>query len=59
LLKRKVKSYTEEPKGIEKLWKRVQEQWDNIDNCECCQLIESMARRVEEVMRARRGYSKY
>jgi hypothetical protein len=59
LLKRKLKSYAEEPKGIEELWKRVQEQWDNIDNCDCQKLIESMARRVEGVMRARGGYRKY
>jgi hypothetical protein len=59
LLKRKLKSYPEEPKGIEELWNRVQELWDNIDNCECCQLIESIARRVEGVMRARGGYRKY
>jgi hypothetical protein len=59
LLKRKVESYAEEPKGIEELWKRVQEQWDNIDNCECQKLIESIARRVEAVIRARGGYRKY
>jgi hypothetical protein len=59
LLKRKLKSYAEEPKGIQELWERVQEQWDNIDNCECEKLIESMARRVEGVMRARGGYRKY
>jgi hypothetical protein len=59
LLKRKLKSYAEEPKGIQELWKRVQEQWDNIDNSECQKLIESMPRRVEAVMRARGGYRKY
>jgi hypothetical protein len=59
LLKRKLKSYPEEPKGIEKLWERVQEQWDNIDNSECQKLIECMPRRVEAVMRARGGYTKY
>jgi hypothetical protein len=59
LLKRKLKSYAEEPKGIQELWKRVQEQWDNIDNSECQKLIESMARRVEAVIRARGGYKKY
>jgi hypothetical protein len=37
----------------------VQEQWDNIDNSECEKLIESMARRVEAVIRARGGYTKY
>jgi hypothetical protein len=58
-LKRKLKSYPEEPKGIEKLWERVQEQWDNIDNSECQKLIECMPRRVEAVMRARGGYTKY
>jgi hypothetical protein len=47
LLKKKLKGYAEEPKGIQELWKRVQEQWDNIDNSEveykagsdcCCQI---------------------
>jgi hypothetical protein len=59
LLKRKLKSYAEEPKGIQELWERVQEQWGNIDNCECEKLIESMARRVVAVVRARGGYTKY
>jgi transposase len=40
LLKRKLKSYAEEPKGIQ-------------------ELIESMPRRVEAVIRARGGYTKY
>jgi hypothetical protein len=59
LLKRKLKSYPEEPKGTQELWKRVWEQWDNIDNSKCQKLTESMGRRVEAVMRARGGYTKY
>ena len=58
-LKRKLANYEEPPKGIEKLWRRTQEEWNKI-SAEICQgFIESLPRRVEAVLKAKGGYIKY
>ena len=38
---------------------RVQVEWEGISVEECQKLIESMPRRVEAVLRAKGGYTKY
>ena len=38
---------------------RVQVEWDKIGADVCQNLIESMPRRVEEVIKAKWGYTKY
>lgn len=58
-LKRKLAEYEEPPKGIHELWERVQVEWDQIGAGVCQNLIESMPRRVEEVIKAKGGYTKY
>ena len=50
---------TEPPRGIQELWERVQKEWDNIGAEECRKLIESMPRRVEAVVKAKGGHTKY
>ena len=41
------------------LWERVEEEWNRIEVEVCQNLIESMPRRVEAVLKAKGGYTKY
>jgi hypothetical protein len=58
-LKKKLNEYETEPSGIHELWERVQAEWDAIPAQVCIDLIESMPRRVAEVLKSRGGYTKY
>jgi len=58
-LKRRVADYEDPPKGILELWGRVQEEWDKIGAEVCQKLIFSMPRRIEAVLKAKGGYTKY
>ena len=59
LLKRRLAEYPEPPKGRLELWERIQEEWYKIEVEECQRLIESMPRRVQEVIKAQGGYTLY
>jgi len=41
------------------LWERIQVEWEKIPVEECQKLIESMPRRIQAVIRAKGGYTKY
>ena len=58
-LKRRLAEYEHPPNGILQLWKRIQEVWKGIPVEECQKLIESMPRRVQAVVKAKGGYTKY
>jgi hypothetical protein len=58
-LKKKLGEYEMPPKGILELWDRVQKEWDQIEPAVCQNLIESMPRRVQAVLKAKGGYTKY
>jgi transposase len=58
-LKKQLSQYEEPPNGILQLWERVQKEWDAIPPAVCQNLIESMPRRVEALLRAKGGYTKY
>jgi transposase len=58
-LKRKTSDYESPPSSILELWERVQKEWDVIQPLVCQELIESMPRRVEAVIKAKGGYTKY
>jgi hypothetical protein len=58
-LKRRMADYEVPPKGILELWERVEEEWNKIPAEVCQNLIESMPRRVEAVIKAKGGYTKY
>jgi len=58
-LKRKLGEYEIPPKSIQELWERVQMEWNDIPASVCQNLIESMPRRVEAVLKAKGGYTKY
>ena len=59
ILKRKLAEYEEAPAGIIELWERVQVEWEKIGVESCQRLIESMPRRMEAVIKAKGGYTKY
>ncbi|PFH46464.1 hypothetical protein AMATHDRAFT_109441, partial [Amanita thiersii Skay4041] len=51
-IKRKLGEAEAPPKGILELWERVEEEWEKIPITVCQELIESMPRRVEAVIKA-------
>ena len=58
-LKRKLGEYEKPPGGMLELWERVEREWGLIDTSVCQNLIESMPRRIEAVLKAKGGYTKY
>jgi len=58
-LKQQAAAYETEPTSIHELWERVQAEWENIPAQACIDLISSMPRRVDAVLKARGGYTKY
>lgn len=58
-LKRMLATYETFPSSIAELWERVQDEWNKIPLQTCLDLIDSMPRRVEAVLRAKGGYTKY
>ena len=58
-LKRRMAEYDQESKGTIELWERVQIEWDKIEPEVCQNLIESMPKCVEAVIKAKGGYTKY
>jgi transposase len=58
-LKRKLGQYATAPSGILELWERIEKEWEDIPASECQKLIESMPRRIEAVIKAKGGYTKY
>src|SRR5437879_5978750 len=58
-LKRCLSAYVSAPTGVHQLWERVVEQWGKIDEEQCQKWIESMPRRIEAVINAKGGHTKY
>jgi len=58
-LKKALKKYPTPPKGVHELWERVVEEWDKFSPEACQNLIESMPRRVQAVIKAKGGHTKY
>ena len=59
LLKKRLAEYPEPPKGITEPWEHIQAEWEKIEVVKCQELIESMPRRVQEVIKAKGGYTSY
>src|SRR3979490_2242067 len=57
--KNRLKEYPTPPKGVWQIWERVEEVWNNIPPELCQNLIESMPRRLEAVIKAKGGNTKY
>lgn len=58
-LKRRLGEYPEPPEGNLKLEHRVKEVWAKILVSTCQALVESMPRRIEAVLKAKGGNTKY
>ena len=58
-LKMKLGEYESPPNSIHELWERVQKEWEAIPKEVCQNLIASMPRRVEAVIKAKGGHTKY
>ena len=58
-LKRRLANYEEISKGVQELWERVEVEWDKIPKEDCLNLIESMPKRIAEVLKAKGGYTIY
>ena len=58
-LKRRLAEYEVAPRGVEELWECCQVEWEKIPKEVCQNLIESMPRRVQAIIKAKGGYTKY
>src|SRR6266481_926630 len=58
-IKRRLGGYETPPGGMLELWERVEAEWDKIPAEVCQNLIESMPRRIEAVLKAKGGHTKY
>lgn len=58
-LKKKIHAHREPTRGVHELWERSQAEWATITVDTCRALIESMPRRVEAVIKAKGGHTKY
>ena len=58
-LKRRLEEFEEPASSVSKLWDIVQKLWEEIPREEHQKLIDSMARRLSTIIKAKGGYSKY
>jgi transposase len=58
-LKRRLDSYEEVPKSMHELWERIEKEWEAIPKEECRKLIYTMPKRIEAVLKAKGGNTKY
>lgn len=59
LLKRKIYDYEYPAEGVDEIWDRAAEAWSKITLEEVQNLIRSMPRRIEAVIKAKGGHTKY
>ncbi|KAF9441595.1 transposable element Tcb2 transposase [Macrolepiota fuliginosa MF-IS2] len=58
-VKKKLGEYENHPLSIHELRKRIDIEWKKIPASVCQNLVDSMPRRVQAVLRAKGGYTKY
>jgi hypothetical protein len=58
-LKRQLRKYDNPPRGAHELWDRLVDEWNEIAPEVCQNLIESMPRRIEAVIKANGDHTKY
>ena len=58
-LKSQLQQYDTPPKGVHELWEKVVEEWNEISPEVCQNLIESMPRQIQAVIKANGGHTKY
>ena len=57
--KHKLSDRDSSPKGMYDLWSLMEEEWNLIDADFCAKLVESMPKRIAEVIKAKGGYISY
>ena len=58
-LKYQLRMYSKPPESVAELWERVQDEWNKIPVETVQNLIDSMPKRINAVLKARGGYTKY
>ena len=58
-LKCQLQQYNTPAKGVHELWERVVKEWNEIRPEVCQNIIDSMPRRIQAVIRANGGHTKY
>ena len=58
-LKHQLEQYESPPKGVHELWERVEKEWNEISPEVCQNLIESMPRRIQAIIKVKGGHTKY
>ncbi len=58
-VKRSLNKFETPPKGILELWERIQSVWNEIPPQKCQDLIHSMPRRIQSVIKAKGKWTKY
>jgi transposase len=58
-LKRKLNGYETYPRGMQELLSRIEREWDRVPAEVCKNLVNSMPRRLEAVIKAKGGSTKY
>ena len=58
-LKQRLGEYPDPPRGILELWERMEKEGEGVPSSRCRDLVESMPRRVEAVIRAKGDCTKY
>ena len=58
-LKWQLHKYSDPPRGAHELWDRLVDEWNKIAPEVCQNLIESMSRHIEAVIRENGGHTKY
>jgi transposase len=58
-IKKELTKYPTQQKGVWEVWERVAEVWNKIEPEVCQNLIESMPRRIQAVIKAKGGNTKY
>jgi len=58
-LKLKLSHYEKKAKGIHELWERVEREWNTFTAEECQRYVESMPKRIEAVIKAKGGHTKF
>ena len=58
-LKQQLHKYSDPPKGAHELWDQLVDEWNEIAPGVCQNLIESMPRCIQAVIKANGGHTKY
>lgn len=58
-LKLKLSLYEKQAAGVDELWERVDQEWNSFTAEECKRYVESMPARVQAVLKAKGGHTRY